>query len=106
MRTDRYEEALALIEQAITLMPDDPAIIDSLGWIQFKLGYLQDALVNLQRAYDAFPDPEVAAHLGEVLWSLGRQGEAMMIWQEGLDKDPDSEFIHDALERQEIELPL
>ncbi|GGG52204.1 hypothetical protein GCM10011403_06740 [Pseudohongiella nitratireducens] len=106
VRTDRYEEALTLIEQAITLMPDDPAIIDSLGWIQFKLGYLQDALVNLQRAYDAFPDPEVAAHLGEVLWSLGRQGEAMMIWQEGLDKDPDSEFIHDALERQEIELPL
>lgn len=106
VRTDRYEEALALIEQAITLMPDDPAIIDSLGWIQFKLGYREDALVNLQRAYDVFPDPEVAAHLGEVLWSLDRQGEAMLIWQEGLDKDPDSEYIHDALERLGIELPL
>lgn len=106
VRTDRYQEALALIEQAITLMPDDPAIIDSLGWVQYHLGYLEDALVNLQRAYDAFPDPEVAAHLGEVLWTLDRQGEAMLIWQEGLDKDPDSEFIHDALERLEIELPL
>lgn len=106
VRTHRYQEALELIEQAVTLMPDDPAIIDSLGWVQFKLGYQEDALINLQRAYDAFPDPEVAAHLGEVLWSLGRQGEAMMIWQEGLDKDPDSDFIHDALERLEIELPL
>lgn len=106
VRTDRYQEALELIEQAITLMPDDPAIIDSLGWVQFKLGYFEDALVNLQRAYDVFPDPEVAAHLGEVLWSLDRQGEAMLIWQEGLDKDPDSEFIHDALQRLDIELPL
>lgn len=106
VRTDRYQEALALIEQAITLMPDDPAIIDSLGWVQYHLGYLDDALVNLQRAYDAFPDPEVAAHLGEVLWALERQGEAMLIWQEGLNKDPDSEYIHDALERLDVELPL
>jgi len=99
VRTDRYQEALELIERAIDISPDDPAIIDSLGWVQFKLGYLDDALYNLQRAYAAFPDPEVAAHLGEVLWVSGKEAEALLIWEQALEADPDSEHVLDAMER-------
>lgn len=98
-RTDRHTEALELIERAIAISPDDPAIIDSLGWVQFKLGYLEDALYNLQRAYAAFPDPEVAAHLGEVLWVMGREAEALLIWEEALDTNPESEHVLDAMQR-------
>jgi len=98
-RSERYEEALSLIERAIAVEPDDPAIIDSLGWAQYKLGMLDEALANLQRAYAAFPDDEVAAHLGEVLWMLGRQGEAEQIWAEALARDPASEHVLPTMER-------
>jgi len=98
-RTDRHAEALVLIERAIAISPDDPAIIDSLGWVQFNLGYLEDALYNLQRAYAAFPDPEVAAHLGEVLWVMGREAEALLIWEEALETNPESEHVLDAMQR-------
>jgi len=98
-RSERYEEALALIERAIAVEPDDPAIIDSLGWAQYKLGMLDEALANLQRAYAAFPDDEVAAHLGEVLWMLGRRDEAEQIWAEALARDPASEHVLPTMER-------
>lgn len=97
--TDRYEEALELLERAAALEPDDPAIIDSLGWAQYKLGYYEEALENLQRAYAAFPDHEVAAHLGEVLWALGRQREANRIWEEALDERPDSDLLKSVMTR-------
>jgi tetratricopeptide (TPR) repeat protein len=99
IHSDRYSEALDLIERAVAIAPDDPAIIDSLGWAQYKLGYLDDALYNLQIAYAAFPDPEVAAHLGEVLWVMGREAEALLIWDEGLSADPDSEHVIEAKTR-------
>jgi tetratricopeptide (TPR) repeat protein len=99
VRTDRYDEALALIERAIAVTPDDPAIIDSLGWVQYKLGDYQAALRNLRRAYDAFPDPEVAAHLGEVLWVTGSEQEALEIWQQALEEDPQSEHVLETMER-------
>ena len=98
-RTERYEEALALIERAIALEPEDPAIIDSLGWAQYKLGILDEALENLRRAYAAFPDHEVAAHLGEVLWALERREEAERVWQEALAENPESEHVLPTMER-------
>ena len=98
-RTERYEEALELIERAIALEPEDPAIIDSLGWAQYKLGILEEALENLRRAYAAFPDHEVAAHLGEVLWALDRREEAEQIWEEALTENPESEFVLPTMER-------
>ncbi|MCY3689764.1 MAG: tetratricopeptide repeat protein [Gammaproteobacteria bacterium] len=98
-RTERYEEALELIERAIALEPEDPAIIDSLGWAQYKLGILEEALENLRRAYAAFPDHEVAAHLGEVLWALDRREEAEQIWEEALVENPESEFVLPTMER-------
>ncbi|MEX0738752.1 MAG: tetratricopeptide repeat protein [Pseudohongiella sp.] len=99
VRTDRYDEALDLIQRAIAITPDDPAIIDSLGWVQYKLGRLDEALANLKTAYAAFPDAEVAAHLGEVLWMLEEQDEALEIWREALEQQPDSEHVLDTMDR-------
>ncbi|MES3006915.1 MAG: tetratricopeptide repeat protein [Pseudomonadota bacterium] len=98
-RTDRYEEALSLLERAIAIDPEDPAIIDSLGWVQYKLGRYEEALANLQRAYLQFRDQEVAAHLGEVLWAMGRHREATDIWEEALEESPDSELLKRVMER-------
>ena len=98
-RTDRYEEAISLLERAIAIDPEDPAIIDSLGWAQYKLGHYEEALANLQRAYLQFRDQEVAAHLGEVLWAMGRRKEATDIWEEALQEAPDSELLKRVIER-------
>lgn len=98
-RTDRFQEALELIERAIALEPDDPAIIDSLGWVQYKLGRLEEARANLERAYEVFPDHEVAAHLGEVLWAMGQTREARQVWEEALENRPDSELLQAVMRR-------
>jgi len=98
-RTERYEEAYELILQAIDLSPNDPAIIDSLGWVQYKLGMYEQARINLELAFELFPDHEVAAHLGEVLWVLGNREAAREIWQDALEVQPDSEFILNTMER-------
>lgn len=98
-RTTRYEEARALVEQAHQLKPDDPAILDSLGWINFRLGKLDEAERLLRQALEAFPDHEVAAHLGEVLWANGKQSEARKVWAEALKNQPDSPILRSTLKR-------
>ena len=98
-QTDRFEEALSLIERAISIAPDDPAIIDSLAWAQYKLGRYEDALMNLRRAFAVFPDHEVASHLGEVLWKLGEYEEANQVWEDALKTRPDSPLIKAVIER-------
>ncbi|MBU2099012.1 MAG: tetratricopeptide repeat protein, partial [Gammaproteobacteria bacterium] len=102
VRTSRYQDALDLIERAIAITPDDPAIIDSLGWVQYKLGMYDEAIENLRRAYAAFPDHEVAAHLGEVLWVSGQENEAMQVWQAALENFPDSNFVTEAMQRLQV----
>jgi tetratricopeptide (TPR) repeat protein len=99
LRTDRYQEAMELINRALTVTPDDPAVIDSLGWVQYKLGMLDESISNLRRAFELFPDHEVAAHLGEVLWVNGQQEEALQVWESSLESFPDSEFITEAMQR-------
>ncbi len=98
-RTDRYREAEKLIKKALKYDPDSPAIIDSYGWVLFKLGRHEKALAELQRAYAGLDDPEVAAHIVEVLLALGRGDEALAFLEEAEDKRPDSEFLKDARER-------
>ena len=98
-RTTRFQEALELLEQAIALAPDDPAVIDSLAWAQYKVGRYEDALQNLRRAFAAFPDHEVASHLGEVLWVMGREQEALQVWEDALEETPDSPIVSEAMER-------
>jgi len=103
-QTERYQEALQLIERAIAISPDDPAIIDSLGWAQFKLGKYEEALTNLRRAYAVFPDAEVASHVGEVLWMMGREQEAVEIWRGALENQPDSDLIKEVVHRLQADL--
>ena len=103
-QTERYQEALELIERAVAISPDDPAIIDSLGWAQFKLGRYEEALTNLRRAYAVFPDAEVASHVGEVLWMMGREQEAVEIWRGALQNQPDSDLIKEVVHRLQADL--
>ncbi len=98
-RTERFDEAYQLILRAVELAPNDPAIIDSLGWVQYRLGLYEEARKNLDRAYELFPDHEVAAHLGEVLWVMGEKSAARKVWRKALESQPDSEHIHGAMER-------
>jgi len=92
--TDRYPEALSLIRRALDLKPEEGAILDSMGWIQYRLGNLDLALDYLQRASAKLPqDPEVAAHLGEVLWAQGRREEAWQIWEKARTRVPDHAYL-------------
>ena len=103
--TQRFEEAAELIERALIISPGDPAILDSLGWVYYKLGHFEQSEALLRRAHLAFPDPEVAAHLGEVLWVQGRQIEAKDVWRDGLKRVPEHPIIVEAAERLGADLP-
>lgn len=92
-RTDRYDEAGELIEKAMEIEPDSGAIIDSWGWVLYRQGKLDQALVQLRRAYDILKDPEVAAHIVEVLWKLGRTDEAKRELEEAEKLFPESELL-------------
>lgn len=98
-RTTRYAEAKVLIEQAHQLNPEDPAVLDSLGWVNFRLGNLDEAERLLRQALERFPDQEVAAHLGEVLWAAGKQREARQIWSKFLKEQPDSPILRGTIKR-------
>ncbi len=101
-QTDRYPEALGYIERALAQKPDSPAFLDSMGWIQYRLGNRDQALTYLRRAYDLLKDGEIAAHLGEVLWVNGQRDEALQVWDGILAKDPKSEHVLKAKERFQV----
>ncbi len=103
-RTNRLDEAYQLISKALQLDPENPAILDSMGWILYRLNKPEEALEYLRRAYSKFPDPEVAAHLGEVLWVLGRKEDALVIWKEAHESEPDHRVLTSTLERLDIDL--
>ena len=92
-KTERLEEAKDLIEKAHKLAPEDPFILDSLGWVEYRLGNTAEALKHLQTAYGQRNDPEIAAHLGEVLWKAGQRDEAQKIWRAALTENPDHESL-------------
>ncbi len=98
-RTNRVEEGIALLEKALKLSPDDPFILDSMGWGQYKAGHLAVAVDYLRRAYSGREDPEIAAHLGEALWKKGDQDEAKRVWQEAAKAHPDNEPLRQTLSR-------
>ncbi|WP_043766137.1 tetratricopeptide repeat protein [Algiphilus aromaticivorans] len=96
---ERLDQAEAFISEALRLRPDDPAILDSMGWVHFKRGDADAALDYLQRAFQAFPDAEVGAHLGEVLWTLDRREEAREVWERAREADADHPVLRETLER-------
>ena len=103
-RNLRLVEAKQLITRALELAPEDPAITDSLGWVEFRLGNLPLALSLLKKAYANQSDAEIAAHMGEVLWQLNQRDEAKKIWREGLQKGGDTETLRETLRRLKVDL--
>lgn len=98
-RTDRFSDARDYIAKALALAPDDPFILDSMGWVEYRLGNLGEGLRFLRRAYDIQRDPEIAAHLGEVLWVKGSKAEAKRIWEDSSSAHPDNEVLQKTLRR-------
>ncbi len=90
-RTDRHEEAYLLIKRALELSPDDFYILDSMGWVLYRLGRHQEAIEYLRKAMLVRRDPEIAAHFGEVLWVSGDKKAAKEIWETALEETPDDE---------------
>lgn len=98
-RNQRLSEALALITRALEISPRDPFILDSMGWVKYRMGNYQEAVNYLRRAYERRPEAEIAAHLGEALWKLGDQNEAKKIWAEGVSKDASNTTLQETLKR-------
>lgn len=98
-RKVQLDEARTLVEKAAALKPSDPFITDSLGWVAFRQGRLDDAIQLLREAYAARPDTEIGAHLGEALWAQGRKDEALRVWRESQARDRDNDTLKETLQR-------
>ena len=98
-RTTRYQEAMELLQQAMTLKPDDAFITDSMGWLQYRMGNHAEAVKYLKRALAIRNDAEIAAHLGEVLWVTGNQKEAESVWTNALHETPDNEALTSVIKK-------
>ena len=103
-RNIRLPEAYVLVEKALSMAPEDPFIMDSLGWVQFRLGKLKEAEDLLRRAYAVRPDPEIAVHLGEVLWVKGQKDDAQKLWRDANTKDPKNDTLKSTLARLRVAL--
>lgn len=97
--TERYDEAEELILLAYELQPEDASIIDSMGWISYRLGRLPEAEAYMREAWKTMRNAEIAAHLGEVLWVRGQKDEARSTWQLGLELDSDNEILISTMQR-------
>ncbi|MFP5344966.1 MAG: tetratricopeptide repeat protein, partial [Gammaproteobacteria bacterium] len=98
-RNLRLEEARELIQRALELRPQDPATLDSMGWVLYRQGRHQEALRHLQSAYALSRDAEIAAHLGEVLWVTGDQEQARKLWREALKNEPEHAVLRETMKR-------
>ncbi len=98
-QTDRLDEAKMYIQKALSLKPNSPAILDSMGWIEFRLGNLEQAANYLRQAAKLSPDAEIASHLGEVLWHMGQQQQALDVWRKANQQEPDNRFIKPVMQR-------
>ncbi len=103
-RNIRLPEAKQLIEKALELAPGDPFITDSLGWVEYRMGNLAEAVRLLRKAYMMRPDTEIAAHLGEVLWVSGQTDEARRIWREARGRDAGNDVLRETLARLRADL--
>ncbi len=98
-RTSRYEEALEYINRAAELVPDEPAILDSLGWVSYRLGRMDDAIKWLSKAFEKLEDAEIAAHYGEVLWHSNQKDKAREVWDKGKAQNAKNPVLIETLER-------
>ena len=100
----RLPEAKALIQRALELAPGEPFIIDSLGWVEYRMGDRTESIKHLRQAYQSRPDAEIAAHLGEVLWVDGQLDEGRRILREGKARDPGNEVLRETVTRLKVDL--
>jgi Flp pilus assembly protein TadD len=98
-RNLRLAEAHELIEKALKLAPEDFFIMDSMGWVLYRMGNLEESVKYLQRAFSGRADPEIAAHLGEVLWISGKRTEAEKILGDAVQKYPNNEALNNTIQR-------
>lgn len=98
-RTRRYDEATGYIRRALELRPDSHYVLDSMGWLQYRLGNYADAAKHLRRALELNPDSEIAAHLTEVLWIMGDKQAARTVWKQALDAAPGNKFLLDVMNK-------
>jgi tetratricopeptide (TPR) repeat protein len=98
-RTERLDEALGYIQRALEVEPNDAAIIDSMGWVQYRLGNMDKAVELLRHALELIKDPEIAAHLGEVLWKMGNKRDALEVLESALREHPKHDALLDAMKR-------
>jgi tetratricopeptide (TPR) repeat protein len=103
-RNVRLPEAKALLQKAIELAPGDAAITDSLGWVEFRLGNVKEAIVLLEKAYKSFPNAEIGAHLAEALWVSGQRERAIQIFKECMLLDQEDEVLVETLKRLRVKL--
>jgi len=103
-RNQRLPEALKLITRALEIAPNDPFIMDSMGWIKFRLGDYVTAVQYLEKAYRVRPEVDIAAHLGEALWMLGQRDAAIEIWKKALAKEADNATLQETIKRLGVRL--
>jgi Flp pilus assembly protein TadD len=103
-RNVRLKEAHELIQKALGMAPNDPFIMDSMGWVQYRMGNLSEAAAHLRKAYSLRNDPEIAVHLGEVLWKMGQQEDARKLWREAKAKDPRNDALKSTLTRLRVSI--
>ncbi|MGD8547900.1 MAG: tetratricopeptide repeat protein, partial [Thiohalophilus sp.] len=97
--TDRIDEGINYIKRAFQLKPDDPAIVDSMGWAYYRKGDYDKALSYLRKAFNMLKDGEIAAHLGEVLWVSGRKDDARKVWEDALRDTPKHQILLNVIQR-------
>lgn len=96
----RLPEAESLLRKALELAPEDPFILDSVGWVLHRQGKSREAEAYLRKALERRPnDPEIATHLGDVLWALGRRDEARMVWRAAAQADPGHAALQERLKQ-------
>ena len=89
-RGEKLDEAMTMIEKAVSLQPESGYIVDSLAWGLFKLGKYETAIPHMEKAAELMPvDPIVTDHLGDLYWAVGRQLEAKFQWRRALSFDPE-----------------
>ncbi|MFO1257998.1 MAG: tetratricopeptide repeat protein [Gammaproteobacteria bacterium] len=98
-KTNRFEEAEAYITQALNISPNNPSVMDSMGWLQFKRKKYDEAIKWLKMALEINPDPEIAAHLGEVLWYARKKEQAQEIWNQAIQAYPNHETLMSTMKR-------
>ncbi|MDF1589601.1 MAG: tetratricopeptide repeat protein [Gammaproteobacteria bacterium] len=98
-KTDRYSDALVLIQKALVISPNDPFYLDSLGWVYYRMGKLEAAALYLKQAIAIQDDPEFVAHLGEVLWQQNKHEQAKQLWQKALEQAPDNVLLKETMGR-------